>query len=139
MVSCLRYLIHFQFMVVLAMNLEVAYSENVPVLLRDSEPGPGHGVPTEIASLGEAAVVSVNFATVPGTGSVHGELWITDATPEGAMLLKDINPGSAVSSPRWLTSLGGCVYFNAVDGSAGGRPGLRMVQNWAHCSCVISA
>lgn len=47
------------------------------------------------------------------------ELYVTDGTVEGTMLLKDINPGSGDASPRYLIVLGDKLYFQANDGSNG--------------------
>ena len=39
------------------------------------------------------------------------ELWRSDGTAAGTIMLKDINTGSGDSYPREFTSLGGAVYF----------------------------
>lgn len=52
--------------------------------------------------------------------ATHGyEPWITDGTPGGAVLLADILPGLASSSPQAFTELGGVLYFAADDGTHG--------------------
>ena len=69
---------------------------------------------------------------------VHGaELWTTDGTPEGTVMVKDINPGPASSLPGWLAAAGGRLYFAATDGehgvelwqSDGTAEGTLMVQD----------
>ena len=56
----------------------------------------------------------------------HGrELWRTDGTEEGTIMVKDINPTSPSgfqrsSNPHWLTPLGGAVLF-AADDDVNGR------------------
>ncbi len=51
---------------------------------------------------------------------VHGtELWTTDGTPEGTVLVKDVNPGPDGSLPGSLTAAGGLLYFAATDGEHG--------------------
>jgi ELWxxDGT repeat protein len=46
----------------------------------------------------------------------HGtELWMTDGTADGTVLVKDINPGPAGSVPVGLVNLGGTLYFTATD------------------------
>ena len=50
----------------------------------------------------------------------HGrELWKSDGTAAGTMLVADINPGSADSSPTNLTNLNGTLFFVANDGTHG--------------------
>ena len=47
---------------------------------------------------------------------IHGpELWKSDGTPEGTVLLKDIDPGPAGSEPGDLVTIGGLTYFSADD------------------------
>lgn len=51
---------------------------------------------------------------------VHGrELWISDGTPAGTRLVKDVNPGGG-SSPSFLIYLNGTLYFDVFDGTAEG-------------------
>ncbi len=47
------------------------------------------------------------------------ELWKSDGTEDGTVLIKDIFPGSDSSSPSWLISDGNKVYFTANDGENG--------------------
>ena len=50
----------------------------------------------------------------------HGsELWKTDGTAEGTVLVKDINPGDGSSSPGWLTEFNGELFFAATTDNAG--------------------
>lgn len=50
----------------------------------------------------------------------HGEeLWISDGTSEGTVLLKDIQSGSGNSMPQSLRALGGFAVFSADDGVHG--------------------
>ncbi|MDE7442597.1 MAG: hypothetical protein K2M65_00365, partial [Muribaculaceae bacterium] len=41
------------------------------------------------------------------------EIWVSDGTPEGTHMIKDIVPGSEGSDPKWLTVVGDKVYFSA--------------------------
>ena len=55
-----------------------------------------------------------------GVSSLYGaELWRTDGTADGTVLVKDINAGSASSSPGSRISFGGLLYFTADDGVHG--------------------
>jgi ELWxxDGT repeat protein len=47
---------------------------------------------------------------------VHGsELWKTDGTKAGTVMVKDINPGRFSSNPREATPSGGTAFFTAKD------------------------
>jgi ELWxxDGT repeat protein len=47
------------------------------------------------------------------------ELWKTDGTAAGTMLVKDIAPGATGSNPQYLTAMGSSLYFTADDGVSG--------------------
>lgn len=50
----------------------------------------------------------------------HGEeLWVSDGTDTGTVLLKDINPDGAWSSPNQFEALNGRLFFAADDGTHG--------------------
>lgn len=75
------------------------------------------------------------FAATDGT---HGEeLWVTNGTPEGTFMVKDINPGSGSSDINYLTRFNDKVVFAANDGqngselwiSDGTENGTYMVKN----------
>jgi ELWxxDGT repeat protein len=52
-------------------------------------------------------------------GVSGSELWKTDGTAAGTVLVKDINPGSAGSNPSALTDVNGTLFFSANDGTHG--------------------
>jgi ELWxxDGT repeat protein len=66
----------------------------------------------------------------------HGvELWKSNGTPEGTVIVKDICPGPQHSFPSWLTSSQGALYFFAWDGvhnglwrSDGTSQGTKLVK-----------
>lgn len=63
------------------------------------------------------------YAFFAATDSEHGEeLWITDGTPEGTRLVKDINPGISTSNIEYLTRFNDKVVFSANDGENGTEP-----------------
>ncbi len=71
---------------------------------------------------------------------VHGfELWRSDGTAAGTVLLRDVNPGSAGSGIEGFQVAGGRVFFSADDGAHGFElwqtdgtaAGTRMVQDLA--------
>jgi ELWxxDGT repeat protein len=47
------------------------------------------------------------------------ELWVSDGTPGGTTLVKDIHPGTASSNVNAMTNVNGILYFTANDGSNG--------------------
>ncbi len=52
--------------------------------------------------------------------SVHGrELWVSDGSPGGPRLVRDILPGARSSSPSALTAVGSSLFFIADDGVHG--------------------
>ncbi len=54
---------------------------------------------------------------------IHGiELWKSDGTAAGTVLLKDICPGGCAGWPRNLTVFAGVLYFSADDGVHGYEP-----------------
>jgi ELWxxDGT repeat protein len=51
---------------------------------------------------------------------VHGqELWRSDGTAAGTVLVQDIAPGSAASSPYYFTTAGPRMFFIAENASVG--------------------
>jgi trimeric autotransporter adhesin len=51
----------------------------------------------------------------------HGaELWVSDGTPAGTRLVKDVRPGEIGSSPNGLTAFGNRVFFSAMTNANDG-------------------
>ncbi len=77
----------------------------------------------------------VFFTANNGASSV--ELWKSDGTESGTVLVKDIFPGTTSSNPSSLTNIGGILYFAASDGvngqelwrSDGTEAGTYLVQD----------
>lgn len=78
------------------------------------------------------------YAFFAATDGDHGEeLWITDGTPEGTRMVKDINPGRSSSEISYLTRFNDKVVFSAYtddDGaelwiSDGTESGTYMVKD----------
>jgi len=51
--------------------------------------------------------------------TIQNELWISDGTPTGTVLLKDVRPGSNDARISNLTNADGILYFTADDGVHG--------------------
>jgi ELWxxDGT repeat protein len=47
------------------------------------------------------------------------ELWKSDGTPAGTVMVKDINPGVNDSNPYHFTNINGTLYFGAKNGTNG--------------------
>lgn len=66
-------------------------------------------IPSEIVPLGDTTYF------VADDGVTGSELWKTDGTSDGTMLVADLLPGADGSSPSNLTVLGDDLYFTALD------------------------
>jgi ELWxxDGT repeat protein len=55
----------------------------------------------------------------PWCGSSGCELWRTDGTASGTVLVRDIEPGPGSSTPSGLTVIGSTLYFAAFDSTNG--------------------
>ena len=91
------------------------------VMLKDINPGDSDSNIT-FQVLNPPMVVNGTLYFTANDG-VHGvELWKSDGTAAGTMMVKDINPGSSTSFPSFfpqLTNINGTVYFEADDGAHG--------------------
>jgi ELWxxDGT repeat protein len=83
-------------------------------LLRDISPGPGSsllfGTPSERMVAAGGNLVFAAFDLANGR-----ELWKSDGTPGGTVLLKDLVPGEDPSQPSELTKFGDLVLISAMD------------------------
>jgi ELWxxDGT repeat protein len=89
-------------------------------LLKDIDPrppaagGPGSSSPEFLARVGSRVFFAASDAE-------HGnELWVTDGTPTGTRLVKDINPVApdlrrGSSHPSFITDVNGVAFFSACD------------------------
>jgi ELWxxDGT repeat protein len=92
------------------------------VQVKDIDPGTSGAMPSWLTGIDG----TVFFGAMDGFGSKdHGyELWKSNGTAAGTVMVKDINPGSASSfpggvSPRGMVNVGGVLYFQADDGNDG--------------------
>ena len=73
----------------------------------------GASSPSDFVQVGDATFFTAEDDT-------HGrELWVTDGTPEGTTLVKDVYVGSDSSDPAELTEVDGALFFVADDGING--------------------
>jgi ELWxxDGT repeat protein len=86
------------------------------VMVRDIWPGEGWFGWSDIFFLTDVGG-TLFFGTSDGT---HGyELWKSDGTESGTVMVRDIRPGEGSSGPLSLTDIGGTLYFGADDGTHG--------------------
>lgn len=86
--------------------------------------------------LGQLTNVNGTLFFTTGYDAYNGtELWKSDGTLAGTVMVKDINPGTGDARPGNLTALNGKLYFTAYDGniqlwsSDGTATGTQPVQN----------
>lgn len=102
-------------------------TESGTVLVEDIFPGPGANHPTCIPPVplrcvnGAYGLTRVGewvyfAADHPASGT---ELWKSDGTADGTVMVDDIAPGEASSSPHHLAKVGRTLYFSADDGASG--------------------
>jgi ELWxxDGT repeat protein len=93
--------------------------------VKDINPGVGgsdlgFGFATPEIATGVVMVNAGSTLYFRANDGVHGmELWRSDGTAVGTVIVKDINPGIGDSCPAQLTAVGNDVYFIASDGVRG--------------------
>ena len=65
------------------------------------------------------AVGNTVYFSAKGQSQNNTELWKTDGTPQGTVMVRNINPGSASSNPANFCNVLGTLYFSADDGQTG--------------------
>ena len=89
------------------------------VLVKDINPG-GSSAPENLTSVGGFFDKTLYFTANDGVNGI--ELWKSDGTEAGTVLVKDIRAGDASSLPAELTSVAGTLLFAADDGTSGVEP-----------------
>lgn len=91
-------------------------SLGAPISLGDNNPGTA----SFTSSLGlEGIALNTKFIFAGITASEGEEIWVSDGTAVGTVLLKDIFPGTSSSFPKGFYKDGGFVYFYADNGEQG--------------------
>ena len=103
-------------------------------IVRDLTVGTGSGVAASTA--GTMAVFGGAVYFSGNTGTIGGELFKTDGTSAGTVLVKEIFAGTSASSPALMTPAGSIMYFVATDSNGaalwktdGTSAGTVMVKN----------
>ncbi len=81
--------------------------------MRDIRPGASNANPRFLTNVNG----TLYFRANDGTNGY--ELWKSDGTSAGTVLVRDILLGAYGSNPRSLTNVNGTLYFQATDGSSG--------------------
>lgn len=105
-------------------------------LIKDINPGPASSqIQSPVTLANQVSVGSeVYFAANDG---VHGEeLWKSDGTAAGTVMVDDINPGPGSSNPSDLTIVGSSIYFTADDGTHGDE--LWVTQGTAATTTMVA-
>jgi ELWxxDGT repeat protein len=86
------------------------------VLVKDINPGGG----TFGSSYPSRLIVVNQTLFFSATDGQHGrELWKSDGTEAGTVLVKDINPGSSLGFDRYVANVNGTLFFQGTDGTHG--------------------
>ena len=113
---------------ILLLLIFIAFSGNASsqsfTLLKDINATPSHGYATP-APLGMLGNNLIFWATTLTKGT---EIWKTDGTASGTILLKDIFVGKNNSADGDWAVMNGQLFFTAIDGIAGWESGKRTVQ-----------
>ncbi|MCX2742662.1 T9SS type A sorting domain-containing protein [Mangrovivirga sp. M17] len=107
-------------------------------LLKDIYPGIKSGVPSQFES--NYAIMNNELYFIANDGNTGLELWKTDGTEEGTVLVKDLYPGLESSYPNNFTVANGKLYFSTAKSELkpllwstnGTEQGTQIVQEFTN-------
>lgn len=88
-------------------------------MIMDMTTGPAGTTINASSIIGNTLYFAASTSICTPSCSMGEELYKTDGTEAGTKVVKDINAGSAGSTPRFFTRVNGTLYFSASNGSAG--------------------
>jgi ELWxxDGT repeat protein len=89
------------------------------IMVKDINVGTGGSNPGYRTFFGGMTIAGNEVFFGADSGGRGRELWKSDGTPEGTIMVKDINVGKGDSNPLCLTTLGKEVFFSADNGANG--------------------
>jgi len=92
-------------------------TETGTVMVKDIRSGSGSSYPSFLTNVNGTLYFSPYFSANNSTNG--GELWKSDGTETGTVMVKDIFAGSSGSVPYFLTNVNGTLYFGANNGTNG--------------------
>lgn len=92
---------------------------NGTVLVKDISLGSGASNPAFLVKIDNVLYFSGGIENNAGVGTIGAELWKSDGTPSGTLLVKDIYAGVYSSNPSLLFNHNGTLYFSADNGVHG--------------------
>jgi ELWxxDGT repeat protein len=92
---------------------------NGTVLVKDISLGAGDSDPAFLVEMDNVLYFSGGKEDNTGVGTIGAELWKSDGTPSGTLLVKDIYPGVYSSNPSLLFNHNGILFFSADNGVHG--------------------
>jgi ELWxxDGT repeat protein len=97
--------------------LENVSQAQAPTLLKNILSGAGNGIEVNVRENFVQKNGTVFFAANEGTNGF--ELWKTDGTNAGTVIVKDINNGATSSQPSHFVNIAGTIFFTADNGANG--------------------
>jgi ELWxxDGT repeat protein len=114
-------------------------------LVKDIKPGPKGSSPWYLTSLGDRIVFGAD-------DGVHGgELWSSDGTAAGTMMIRELTTGPEGTNMAWFNRVGRSVYFTAITPDVGLEPwrtnglsgqlvaDLSPGEGWSHVQDFVRA